>query len=346
MAMVKPFTMMPHECSGAAYAVMNVEAVCGRYTIAMMAEVIDVPIAAVRHWRRRLLLEPIRRSGSLEWFGYSELVVGRRLAKLLDAGLSLHEMDRQLARLPGNAREIARGHEPLFIDDGHLYIRRDGQYVGEGGQLAFSFAAADPIARNLETGGANLLDDEVAVVCSLPIEGALITDFREGREDSWETIDDLLCLSADLERCGHLVEAAEAIRAVLQATPPTAQLAFLLAELLYQAGDLPAARERYYMAVELDHDHLEARTSLGCVLEELGDHDLAKAALEGVVRQEPDHAEAHWHLAGVFESLDQQADAARHLLIFMALAPQSPWCDVARTRLAKQTPAQRKPKPR
>lgn len=345
MAVMELCITMPHECSGAAYAVMDVEAVCGRYTIAMMAEVIDVPIAAVRHWRRQLLLEPLRRSGSLEWFGYGELVVGRRLAKLLDAGLTLHEMDRQLARLPGNAREIARGHEPLFIDDGHLYVCRDGQYVGEGGQLAFAFAAADPIARNLATVGADLLDDN-AVVCSLPIESGLITDARDCRDDSWETIDDLLCLSADLERCGHLEEAAEAIRAVLQATPPTAQLTFLLAELLYQAGDLPAARERYYMAVELDHDHLEARTSLGCVLEELGEHDLAKAALEGVVRQEPDHAEAHWHLASVLESLNQQADAARHLLIFMALAPQSPWCEVARTRLAKQTPSHRKPKPR
>lgn len=345
MSVVEPFITMPHECLGAAYAAMDVEAVCGRYTIAMMAEVIGVSIAAVRHWRRKSLLKPLRRSGSLEWFGYGELVVGRRLAKLLDAGLTLHEMDRQLARLPGNAREIARGHEPLFIDDGRLYVRRDGRYVGEGGQLAFSFAAADPIARNLEIAGKDLLDDN-AVVCSLPIDGAMFVEARESQDDSWETVDDLLCLSADLERCGHLEEAAEAIRAVLQATPPTAQLAFLLAELLYQAGDLSAARERYYMAVELDHDHLEARTSLGCVLEELGEHDLAKAALEGVVRQEPDHAEAHWHLAGVLESLHQQADAARHLLIFMALAPQSAWCEVARTRLAKQTRTHRKPKPR
>ncbi|MGA0039056.1 MAG: tetratricopeptide repeat protein [Pirellulales bacterium] len=304
---------------------MDVEAVCGRYTIAMIADLIAVPIAAVRHWRRRLLLEPTRTSGSLEWFDYGELVVGRRLAKLLESGLSLQEMDRQLAQLPGNARALARGHEPLFIEDGHLYLWRKGQYVGAGGQLAFSFAASEPIARTLEDGGEDMLHDEA---------------------DGWETVDDLLCLSADLERCGHLVEAAEAIRAVLQATPPTAQLAFLLAELLYQAGDLTAARERYYMAVELDHDHLEARTSLGCVLEELGEHDLAKAALEGVVRQEPDHAEAHWHLAGVLESLDQNADAARHLLIFMALAPHSPWCDVARTRLAKQTPPNRKPRPR
>lgn len=331
---------------GSLRAVMDVDAVCGRYTIAMMAEVIGVPIAAVRHWRRRLLLDPVRRSGSLEWFDYGELVVGRRLAKLLAAGLSLQEMDRQLAQLPGDARHVARGHEPLYIEDGRVFLRRQGRYVGAGGQLAFAFAADDPIDEQLEECSVDLLDDTAAVICSLPITADIHGETREAWDDQWETVDDLLCLSADLERCGHLVEAAEAIRAVLQATPPTAQLVFLLAELLYQSGDLTAARERYYMAVELDHDHLEARTSLGCVLEELGEHDLARAALEGVVRQEPDHAEAHWHLAGVLESLGERAEAARHLLIFMALAPQSPWCDVARNRLATRSPASREPLPR
>lgn len=324
---------------------MDVDAVCGRYTIAMMAELIGVPIAAVRHWRRRLLLDPVRRSGSLEWFDYGELVIGRRLAKLLAAGLTLQEMDRQLSRLPGEMRCVARGDEPLFIEDGRVFLRRQGRYVGAGGQLAFAFAADDPIDEQLQVSPGELLHDD-AVICSLPIASDVPAEPREAWDDTCETIDDLLCLSADLERCGHLVEAADAIRAVLQATPPTAQLVFLLAELLYQTGDLTAARERYYMAVELDHDHLEARTSLGCVLEELGEHDLARAALEGVVRQEPDHAEAHWHLAGVLESLGERADAARHLLVFMALAPQSPWCDVARNRLATRSPASREPLPR
>ena len=324
---------------------MDVDAVCGGYTPAMMAEVIGVPTAAVRHWRRRRLLEPVRRSGSLEWFDYGDLVVGRRLSKLLAAGLSLQEIDRQLARLPGDARQIARGHEPLFIEDGQLYLRRQGQYVGAGGQLAFSFAAADPITQRLQEACDHPLDED-AVICSLAVDTDPGPAARESLDDGWETIDELLCLSADLERCGHLVEASEAIRAVLQATPPTAQLAFLLAELLYRIGDLTAARERYYMAVELDHDHLEARTSLGCVLDELGEHELAKAALEGVVRQEPDHAEAHWHLAGVLESVGERADAARHLLVFMALAPQSSWCDVARSRLAARGAGTREPLPR
>ena len=73
----------------------------------------------------------------------------------------------------------------------------------------------------------------------------------------------------------------------------------MLAELLYRAGDLTAARERYYAAIELDPEHLRDRASLGCVLAELEEQELALAALEGVLRQEPEYADAHWHMAGV-----------------------------------------------
>ena len=120
---------------------------------------------------------------------------------------------------------------------------------------------------------------------------------------------------------------------MLQAQGPNAQITFMLAELLYRAGDLTAARERYYAAIELDPDHLQARSSLGCVLAELGEHELALAALEGVLRQEPTYADAHWHTAGVLREMGAVADAAHHLRRFLALAPESPWAALARGRL-------------
>jgi tetratricopeptide (TPR) repeat protein len=152
------------------------------------------------------------------------------------------------------------------------------------------------------------------------------------------SVTDLLDLAADLEAAGALSEAAEALRAVLQAQGPTAQIVFMLAELLYRAGDLTAARERYYAAVELDADHLEARSSLGCVLAELGEHELALAALDGVLRQQPDYADAHWHMAGVLHDVGQKLGSQRHLRTFLALAPESPWATMARERLAAAEP--------
>ena len=126
---------------------------------------------------------------------------------------------------------------------------------------------------------------------------------------------------------------AEAVRAVLQAQGPTAPVMFMLAELLYRAGDLTAARERYYAAIEIDADHLQARSSLGCVLAELGEHELALAALEGVLRQEPDYADAHWHVAGVLHDIGREDESRRHLREFLELAPESPWATLAESRL-------------
>jgi len=302
----------------------------GLYTVPMMAAVLGVPVAAVRHWQRGGLLEPTRRAGALEWFDFQQLVVGRRLARLLAGGLSLREIDAKLATLaPGGAAEAARASGRIVTDGRRLSIRRDNRLVGAGGQLQFGFYAESlagddgptimPLCEATRTGSALASESEIDIS---------LDDMDEPTSTA-----ELLDLAADLEATGEFAEAAEAIRAVLQAEPPTAQVVFMLAELLYRAGDLTAARERYYAAVELDADHLEARASLGCVLAELHEHELAIAALEGVLRQQPDYADAHWHLAGVLEQVGQADEAARHLRTFLALAPASPWAKLARQRL-------------
>lgn len=310
----------------------NDSIVRGLYTVPMMAAVLGVPMAAVRHWQRGGLLEPTRRAGALEWFDFQQLVVGRRLAHLLTGGLSLRDIDAKLATLaPGGAAEAARASGRIVTDGRRLSIRRDNRLLGAGGQLQFGFYAE------------SLADDDGPMIMPLAGSDAATSSTTSGSvigislEDLEEptSMVELLDLAADLEAAGEFAEAAEAIRAVLQAEPPTAQVVFMLAELLYRAGDLTAARERYYAAVELDADHLEARASLGCVLAELHEHELAIAALEGVLRQQPDYADAHWHMAGVLDQVGRTDDATHHLRTFLALAPASPWAKLARQRLGE-----------
>ena len=295
------------------------------YTVAMMADVLGAAPAAVRHWARGGLLVATKRAGALEWFDFQQLVVGRALARLLSSGLSLREIDAKLAGLvPGGAGEAARQSSRIVVDGRRLSILRGNRLLGSGGQMQFGFytdglrgiappQAADSleVVRPRDTVVQGLTDDAV--------------EQPTGKE--------LLALAADLEATGEFVEAAEALRAFLQAEGQSAQVMFMLAELLYRSGDLTAARERYYATLELDADHLEARTSLGCVLAELGDHELAVAALQGVLRQEPDYADAHWHLAGVLHDCGRRTESRRHLRMFLALAPESPWAMLARERL-------------
>jgi len=78
------------------------------YSAAMIADLLAVPPAAIRHWIRSGLLEVAERAGSLEWLDFGQLVVGRHLAGLLGAGLSLREIDAKLADLaPGGGRAAA-----------------------------------------------------------------------------------------------------------------------------------------------------------------------------------------------------------------------------------------------
>jgi tetratricopeptide (TPR) repeat protein len=148
--------------------------------------------------------------------------------------------------------------------------------------------------------------------------------------------EDLRALAAELAEDGRPQQAIEALRALLFSSEFTAEDQFDLAELLYQAGDLSAARERYYIAIEMDEDFVEARSNLGCVLAEQGDFPLAEAAFRGALEYHPDYADAHYHLARLLDSASRRDEAARHWHLFMSLAPDSPWVDEARERIASR----------
>jgi len=301
----------------------------GLYSAALMADVLGVPAAAVRHWTRSGLLEPARRAGSVEWFDFPQLVVGRHLARLLAGGLSLREIDAKLGGLaPGGAQAAAEAAARVRLDGKRLNLDEGGRLLAPGRQLQLGFYTASFADAEPET-------DEPTIVGIRPASTDAAADPSppDGLPAAGSDAAEILDLADDLEAAGEFVEAAEALRAVLQAQGPSARLVFMLAELLYRSGDLTAARERYYSAIELDPDHLQARASLGCVLAELGEYDLAVAALEGVLRQEPDYADAHWHVAGVLRDMGLTSDANHHLRRFLALAPDSPWATLARGRL-------------
>jgi len=291
------------------------------HTATMMADVLGVPAVAIRHWIRTGLLRATQRSGSVEWLDFGQLVVGRRLAKLLVSGLSLREIDAKLAGLAPGGAATAHAVDRVVVDGRRLSISSGGRLLGPGGQLQLPFYTdAITDARAHASGD----DGPVVVAAAERFDTDRVADPAAGLPPG-DVVDEILDLADDLEAAGEYLEAAEALRAVLQAQGPSADVNFMLAELLYRAGDLTAARERYYMTIELDADHVRARTSLGCVLAELDERELALAALEGVLRQEPDYADAHWHIAGVLTSLARDDEASRHLRRFLELAPDSLW---------------------
>jgi tetratricopeptide (TPR) repeat protein len=297
------------------------------YTAAMLAELVHVPIAAIRQWQRRGAIVAKREVQRLAYFDFEEVPVARKLAQLLEAGCSLSAVNRKLETLsrllPGVGRPLA---DPAVVAEGRrLVVRRDVGLAEPSGQLLIDFDAATS-----STGGSEVSPATISII------GAAALHKPTAREPQTHpnAAEDLRALAAELEGSGQLAQAADAYRAAMFSGEATADDHFALAELLYQAGDLAAARERYYVAIELDEDFVEARSNLGCVLAELGEMGLAEAAFRGALEYHPDYADAHYHLARLLDRAGRSAEAACHWRLFMSMAPASPWADEARERVA------------
>lgn len=294
---------------------LDMESTARLYTPAMLAELLDVPLAVIRRWHRRKLIVPVREVRRLPYFDFQEVATARQLAELVAAGASPEVIEKQLAELARFVPDIARPLAQLsVIVQGHQLLLRQGDGLIEpGGQLRIDFEALDRAAEPTAAARPTV---------PLPTDKTLSSDPEALRN-----------LAAQYEDEGYPEQAAELYRAALAAAGPSADVCFQLAELLYRLGDLSAARERYYMAIELDEDYVEARANLGCVLAEMGQRELAVAAFEGALRYHHDYPDAHYHLARMLDELGQPEAAERHWREFLALASASPWTDEARQRL-------------
>jgi len=253
----------------------------------------------------------------------------RKLAALIEAGCSLGVVGRKLDELkrllPGSSRPLA---EPSVVVEGRrVYVRRDEGLSEPWGQLLIDF----------DSDKATQAEDAEEHVVAIPFATADV--LRKGSlahtpSTHLMAADELRALAAELEGNGHPEQAVEVYRSILFSGNAVADDHFALAEVLYLSGDLSAARERYYTAIELDEDFVEARSNLGCILAEQGELGLAEAAFRGALEYHPDYADAHYHLAKLLDRANRPTEAAGHWHLFMNLAPASPWADEARERLA------------
>jgi tetratricopeptide (TPR) repeat protein len=291
------------------------------YTAAQLAELVGVDRSRVRAWQRRGWIVPVEEQHRLAYFDFTELAAARNLAALVRAGVKPATIARKLAEIERRAPHVRRPLAELAIvlDGRQVLVREGNDLVEPGGQLRIDFAALEH-EPDEEPATATIVSPGVFLSPGLPPADAAPQQLR-----LWAT---------QLDETGDLVAAAEMYRAALAAEGPAPELCFQLAEVLYRMGDLAGARERYYTALELDENYIEARANLGCVLAELGQLDLAAAAFEGTLRCLETYADVHYHLARTLDELARPADASIHWRRYLELAPDSPWADEARCRLA------------
>jgi tetratricopeptide (TPR) repeat protein len=300
------------------------------YTPAMLAELVQVPIAVIRQWHRRQIIVAKREVQRLPYFDFEDVGITRKLAQLWTAGCSFNAIERQLENLARLLPETQRPlTDPAIIVQGRTLLVRQGDNLAESdGQLLIHFAGH-------ERQPTSAVAPEAPA--TIPMSAADVLHKPSARPGASHPYlsEDLRALATELSGNGHPDQAIEAYRAVLFSGDSTAEDHFAVAELLYEQGDLPAARERYYVAIELEEDFVEARANLGCVLAELGDLGLAEAAFRGALEYHPDYADAHYHLARLLDRVHRSNEAICHWRLFVSLAPASPWADEARDRIAE-----------
>ena len=112
------------------------------YTPAMLAELLQVPVAVVRRWHRRGLIVPRREVRRLPYFDFQEVATARRLAELLAAGMTPQAIEKKLAALarylPGVERPLAQ--LSVIVEGKQLLLRQGEGLIAPGGQLWFNFS--------------------------------------------------------------------------------------------------------------------------------------------------------------------------------------------------------------
>jgi len=303
------------------------------YTPAMLAELLDVPVGMVRRWHRKGFLVPARQVQRLPYFDFQEVAVARQLAELWRAGCSPRTIERKMVELADLLPHVARPLAELsvIVEGKQLLVRQENGLAEPGGQLRLDFSGVAP---DLSATGSGDGSDQrpAASVAGDLAEACLPGPPGEAAGSEAPTPDELVSLALEHESEGQLDAAAEMMRAALAAAGPDPEINFLLADLLYRMGELAAARERYFMAIELDENYVEARTNLGCVLAEMGEFELARSAFLGALAFH-DYPDAHYHLARTLDRLEQHQQAEVQWRAFLDKVPDSPWADEARHRL-------------
>lgn len=297
------------------------------YTPAMVASLIKSPVSAVRRWHRIGLLPSIKVAHKLPYFDFEQVQCAKQIATWVKQGAKVTDLKKQLDDFGSRIANRSLIDLDIRIDGRRILLYDDGNLVGSQGQLHLNFD--EPIEDH------DTSEEPSILVIPSHVGQASLRGPRETQDQGPLTRDGMLAAAEELEEAGRIQEAIEWHRVILAKYGLSAEIVFALGELLLRAGEVLAARERFYTAIEIDEDFVEARASLGCVLAETGQVDLAIAAFEGALAKDDHYPDVHYHLARSLDEIGNTQDATRHWLRFLQLSPQSPWADEALERIGR-----------
>ena len=293
------------------------------YSLGDVARILKVSPRRLRYWKKTRLVASQADQGD-DGYGFRDLVVLRAIVSMIDRGIPLQRIRRELDALRDRLPDLADPARSLRLaSEGseQIVLRRDGRWEEVGGQLLFEFSH---VSEPAESRVRPLLDFESAAAREAPPgQAAAIGWFEKGCE-----------LDVDSRQWA---EAAQAYEKAIELDPEYADAYCNLGAVRYNQGQRAAARRAFEACLSRSAAHVEANFNLANVLEEAGEDEQALTLYRRALTADPLYPDLHINLALLYEKLGHMRPACRHWRRYLQIDPQGPWSTVARQRIERES---------
>ena len=226
-------------------------------------------------------------------FGFRDLVAAREVAGLLASGAGLAEVIASVYALGPGADDGNRLSQVKLV------------------------RAEDGIVIRMGQGTADL---DGQMLLALPATGD-------------PSADDLFEGALSAEEDGHLDLAAGLYARCLGADRRDPSIAFNLANVLRDLGEMGQARLHYQIALDIDRRFVDARFNLAHLNENAGNLDAATTQLRAAIDSDPTYADAMFNLAGIHYRQGALTQAAECWQQYLEIDDHGEWAAKARQAL-------------
>ncbi|MCX4246574.1 tetratricopeptide repeat protein [Paraliomyxa miuraensis] len=278
----------------------------GAYSVREVSRLFEVPEHRLRYWSQTGFLVPSVRRGERRLYSFRDLIAVKVAKGLLDGGLPLRRVRRQLEALRTTLPKVAAPLHDLRIRCEHDRVVVDDvahRFEASSGQLVLDFEVS-------------ALRDEAAQVLALPwVDGDAAEEDGPRTAYEWflygqELEDEWGGAPADTE---GLTRARAAYEAALELDPRFAAAWTNLGGLLAEAGLLEDAQECFEEALRNDPEQGPARLNVAALALCQGQADRAIEEYRELLRRDPDCFEAHYGLARALLEQGGKGEALAHL---------------------------------
>ena len=292
------------------------------YSLGDIARILKVSPRRLRYWQRTELVESLAQPTDDDGYAFRDLVVLRAILSLLDKGIPLQRIRRNL--------EIVRDRLPDLDDPAaalrlwgeksdRLVLRHDGRLEEAGGQLLLELEEQGTLRDERVCSLAEFEDGVVPLAAASADEA--IAWFERGCE-----------LDDDSDKWAEAIEAYEK---ALELEEDYADAFCNLGAVRYNQGQRAAARRAFEACLAREADHVEANFNLANVLEEVGDDRGALKHYRRALASDPLYPDLHINLALLYEKIGRTRGACDHWRRVLQLDPEGSWAELARLRLER-----------